>query len=161
MRHLGKVFNLWKGIFAALVAIVLLLTNGLSILKIYEDENRRFWKIVLACGVVLTLITCVYVFVKKSAAGAGFRSDKKFLFPKRIRYTALTIALATVLGMLWVEISRRPIPSSNKTIILVSNFDSLDGQNYGVTEKIIEQLRSQTSDYADVSIEALNRSLTA
>ena len=124
MGQLGKVFDLWKRILAALVAIFVFLTNGFSILKIYEDENRRFWKIVLACGVALTLITCLYVFVKKSSAGAGFRTERKYLFPKRMRYPALAIALitaATVLGVLLLGVSRRSTPPPNKTIILVSN----------------------------------------
>ena len=51
--------------------------------------------------------------------------------------------------------------SQGRFIILVADFKSLDGKNYGVTESLIERLREATAEYSDIEIKALNSSITA
>lgn len=54
-----------------------------------------------------------------------------------------------------------PQSLQGKFIILVADFKSLDGKNYGVTESLIERLREATAEYSDIEVKALNSSITA
>jgi tetratricopeptide (TPR) repeat protein len=48
-----------------------------------------------------------------------------------------------------------------KFIILVADLKNLDGNNYGVTESILERLREETAEYPDIEVKALNSSISA
>lgn len=48
-----------------------------------------------------------------------------------------------------------------KTIVLVTNFKSLEDEDYAVTETIIDQLRDATKGYGDIQIQGLGESITA
>jgi tetratricopeptide (TPR) repeat protein len=54
-----------------------------------------------------------------------------------------------------------PQSPQGKFIILVADFKSLDGKNYGVTESLIERLREATTEYSDIEVKALNSSISA
>ncbi len=54
-----------------------------------------------------------------------------------------------------------PQSPPGKFIILVADFKSLDGKNYGVTESLLEQLREATAEYSDIEVKALNSSISA
>jgi hypothetical protein len=48
----------------------------------------------------------------------------------------------------------------DKIIILVANFDGPEPQKYGVTDKILNNLRQALLPYEDVQVEALGRPIT-
>lgn len=50
--------------------------------------------------------------------------------------------------------------NSDSTIVLVANFRGPDPQNYLVADKLIQKLRSATSDYPDISIQPLDETIT-
>ena len=44
-------------------------------------------------------------------------------------------------------------------IIVVADFDSLDGKNYGITENLLLKLREATKQYPDIEIQALDETI--
>ena len=99
---------------------------------------------------------------KSYSALKGKQIHKQNAFSRMKRHIALTVAvvltgIATFCALYW-----RPIkpPPSNKTIILIADFQSLDGQNYGVTEKIIEQLRDATKSFPNIEVQSLKQTIT-
>lgn len=168
MDNLKALRDFFKSIGVGVLAIVGFLTGLVSFVQLLRNETTVLWVTLLFISVLVLWLVCFYVFLKKGSTErkAGFKIQKKqqiYLFSKRARNFALVgligvPALSFAGYQAWRYIRSLP---SDKTIILVANFDSLDGQNYGVTEKIIEQLRDETDQYPDIQINALGKSVTA
>jgi tetratricopeptide (TPR) repeat protein len=92
--------------------------------------------------------------------GVAFRVDENIL--ERLR--KLGAGIKTIQALRLKVRAEKPVDaaiSSEKITILVADFKSLNEQNYGVTEILIQQLRDATKDYSDVEVEALNSPITA
>jgi tetratricopeptide (TPR) repeat protein len=168
MNNLRALIDFFKSIGVGLLAIIGFLTSIVSFIQSLRSEDTTLWNTLLLCGVSTLWLTCIYVFFKKVSPDrkAGFRSQK--IHPSHsFTSQARRIALVGMIGVpvfsftgyqVWQHIRSLP---PDKTIILIANFESLDGQNYGVTERIIEQLRDETAQYPDVQVNALGKSVTA
>src|ERR1043166_1242261 len=123
-------------------------------------------------GIVLFLMlvweVALFVILKRRASQVysvkkGKQARIEHLFGARSRALALASAVVLSVGSgLWYFRQRSPQKApSNRTIIMVADFQSLDGRNFGVTEKLIEQLRESTKEFPDIDVQALNRSISA
>jgi tetratricopeptide (TPR) repeat protein len=157
-----------KKIGAGVLAIGGFLTGVVGFIKFWRNEQSLVWLLILVCGVGILWLICFYVFFSRTPREktVGFQADvpeRGYSFSRNRRYVALLgvflIPIFCVAGVLSIR-HFRSLPSE-KTIIMVANFESLDGQNYGVTEKILEQLRSETERFSDVEIKAAKDSVTA
>jgi len=123
-------------------------------------------------GLIFLLLVCweiaLYILFRKTSthtysAVKSKQTHKKYLFAKRTRF--LTLASITIItsayiicAYYWQRIPDRP---NAKTIILVADFQSLDGQNYGVTEKIIEDLHDALRSFPGIEVQALKQTIVA
>src|SRR4030095_15666523 len=57
----------------------------------------------------------------------------------------------------WLYVQRLP---AKHIIVLVADFDGPDPKTYGVTERVIRQLRQATERYTDIEIRAFNKPIT-
>jgi tetratricopeptide (TPR) repeat protein len=168
MSNLRALIDFFKSIGVGLLAIIGFLTSIVSFIQSLRSEDTLLWNVLLLCGVSIFWLTCFYVYFRKVSHDrkAGFKAQKihpTHSFTRRARRIALIgifgVPVFSFIGyQVWQHIRSLP---PDKMIILVANFESLDGQNYGVTEKIIEQLRDETAQYPDVQISALSKSVTA
>lgn len=168
MSNLRALRDFFKSISVGVLAVVGFLTSIVSSIQLLRNENTILWITLLASGVIVLWLTCFYIYFKKTSPErrVGFKGKQThsiYSFTKRARITALVgmigVPLFSFAGyQAWQYIRSLP---ADKTIILIANFESLDGQNYGVTEKIIEQLRDETGQYPDVQVNALGKSVTA
>lgn len=164
---LRALLNFLRSIGTSLLAVFGFLTAAIALLQLWRTENSLFWPVLLLFGVIVLWLSCFYIFFKKASPNksVGFNAqstEDAHIFGRKSRFIARIGIVATPLlfatGFFVVQYFRN-LPSG-KTVIMVANFNSLDGQNYGVTEKIIEQLRRETLHYADVEIHSLNASIT-
>lgn len=103
----------------------------------------------------------------------GQKSTVKKLgvWPRLAFAGALTMLLVPKLGFVLEHRtdSRREAASSleeqnghhNKIILLVANYSSTSGENYGVTELLLERLRDASSEFPDIEVKALGETITA
>jgi tetratricopeptide (TPR) repeat protein len=83
--------------------------------------------------------------------------------PKTIRALQVILNVQAILDKTPKKRRTPPIvppPPPKGIIILVADFKSLSERNFGVTEKIIQQLRVATSEYSDISVQALGQPVT-
>lgn len=145
--------------------------------KLFVDKDAGLVTLIsLAIGILLLLGICLYYArfwkpEKQDRGSSAFEpsSDeqvkaqaKKERRRRRVRRLAVAgLILLPILSFsgvaVWQYLQRLP---SKDIIILVADFDGPDPKIYGVTEKVINQLRQATENYADVKIQALNKSIT-
>jgi len=167
-QNLRGLADFFRNIGASLLAIGGFLTGIVAVIQLLRNENSVTGLVLLAIALSSVWLTCFYVVYKKSPRDktAGFKSRSTQSFysfekPKRIIALAGVFMLPVLYAAGYFVIRNRRNISSDKIIILVANFESLDGQNYGVTEKILEQLRFETEHYSDVHVQALKTAVTA
>jgi hypothetical protein len=146
--------------FTLVVGAILGLTNWLG------GNTITAIHIVLIAFLLIFWEITLYIYFRKTVVHKysprhGKQVHKQHLFSKRKRYLALATAIITTglcaTGMFyWRQVTNRP---TNKIIILVADFQSLDGQNYGVTEKIIEQLRDAVKPFPSIEIQGLKQTI--
>jgi len=168
-HNLKALLDFIKSIGATVLAVAGFLATTISLVQLSRLENSIFWLVLLVFGVGVLWLTCFYVVFKKKPAekSVGFNTQSpeavRYVFGKKTRSIGLigilTVPVLCGTGYFAIRYIRN-LPS-HKTIIMVANFESLDGQNYGVAEKIIEDLRRETMQYGDVEIRGLNMSITA
>ena len=128
--------------------------------------------VIFTSGLWLSLF---YVYFKKRKTGGLYvdasssepRPVKKPLYPEWVRrlafYGIFAIPILTTISLAGWEIYQN-LPS-DKTIILIADFDGPDSKNYGVTEIIIEKLRdvtrASTKKHNDVEVHGLGETITA
>lgn len=167
-HNLKGLADFLRNIGASLLAIGGFLTGVIALVQLWRNENSLFWWVLLVIAASIVWLTCFYVVFKKTSRDrtAGFKSQStqrfySFAKPKRViaLFGIFTLPVLYATGYFFIE-QIRNIPS-DKTIILVANFESLDGQNYGVTEKVLEQLTLETEQYTNVQVRALKTAVTA
>jgi tetratricopeptide (TPR) repeat protein len=162
-----KLFDFLNRIRGGILTFFAFFTAILGGIQLLRGETGLFWIFSLFISIGILWLSSFYVYFKRTepAKSAGFvsqESERKYLFSRRIRYLALigiiSLPALTITGLIgWKYINNLP---SDKITILVANFEGPD-QTYGVTEKIIEQLREEVKQFPDIQIQALGRPITA
>lgn len=172
--------SLWaflNQVSAPILAGISLISGIYGFVKLFVDKDAGLVTLIsLAIGVLLLLGICLYYArfwkpEKHDRGRSAFEpsSDeqvkaqaKKERRRKRVRRSAVAglillpiLSLSGVVG--WQYFQSLP---AKDIIVLVAEFDGPDPKTYGVTEKVINQLRQATENYADVRVEALNKSIT-
>lgn len=105
------------------------------------------WPRLAFAGALTMLLIPKLGFVLEQGAGRGWGTDPSSNSASEQR----------------TEDSQQALSSSqqNKIILLVANFSSTTGENYGVTELLLERLRDATSEFPDIEVKALGETITA
>jgi tetratricopeptide (TPR) repeat protein len=162
---------------ALILAVISFIAGVYGFVKLFADKDAGLVTLIsLTVAILLLLVVCLYyarfwqperqyqtqlAFSPPSEEEAKAQA-KKARHRKWIRGSALAgtilipiLSLSAVAGWLYVK----SLPAK-KIIVLVADFDGPDPKTYGVTETVIGQLRQATAKYADVEIQALNKSIT-
>jgi tetratricopeptide (TPR) repeat protein len=161
--------------FALVISIALYLTLLIiGFLSLWRDGAGFVPLLLLTVGSGLLSLTCLYYawfwkpevqdnsppIPEGSAAEEQVkRQQTKQRSRQQIRRLAIVgffaVPLLTCAGFLgW-----RSLPPP-KVLLLIANFDGVDPQKYQVTENILRNLRKATEPYADVKVQALDKSIT-
>jgi len=114
--------------------------------------NIGFWSInwLVFCNIFLWGC-CVYIWLNKKSTPTYHRPT----YPKgRYFFLAFTIIITILTAGFWVHFQN---VLSKQIIVLVANFDDNENNNLHITNDIIKQLKSATSKYPDVKIQALDQ----
>jgi tetratricopeptide (TPR) repeat protein len=157
--------DLRQHVLGWLFALLSLAADSLAVIQWLRDEFGKFTIVLLAIGISSLWLGLFYIYFKKQPETSKLSGDlvKRPIFPSWVRRLALSgifavpiLAVAGVFG--WKYYQSRP---SDKIIVLVTDFEGPDPQNYRVTETIIEQLREAIKKYTDVQVSALSQTVTA
>lgn len=145
----------------SIISLVLIVYGAL---KMFKDEPRLGATSLFLVGIAgLLSVLCVVLFGKKSRVSKITGEQyQEHIYSQRARRLArrgliiIPLSLSAVFGA-WYYFRTLP---SDKTIVLVAEFDGPEPKKYRVTENIIRRLREATEKYDDISIEALNEVIT-
>jgi tetratricopeptide (TPR) repeat protein len=157
-----------KRIGAGILALTGLLSGLYGLVQLTRGDSGVLTVLALVIFIGGLWLISIYAYFRKASplSRVGFTASRpsgKFFYSSRVRHLsfagiiAIPILVSCTLGI-WMYIRNLP---SDKTIILIADFPSLDGENYGVTEKIIEQLRASTTQFPDLKVETLKQPITA
>lgn len=148
-----------------ILALISLSADALAVLQWLRDDIGKFTVALLAIGVSSLWLGLFYIHAKKQSEPNILSGEitKRPLFPTWARRLALSGIFALPLFALagfWGWKYYQSLPS-DKTIILVADFEGPDPQSYRVTETIVEQLREATKKYPEIKVKALGEIITA
>lgn len=157
------------GQVSSVIGFLTLIAGAASSLVVWlGGDSKAAVYVVIVVAVVLTWEIALFVLLKKRtsqtySAKKGKQSQSEYFFSRGNRFFALGAALVLTTGLGWWSLhhSHSQKPPSNRTIIVVADFQSLDGNSYGVTEKLLEQLRESTKEFPDIEVQALKRAISA
>ena len=139
----------------------------LGLTKWLRGDTETAVFIVLYALILIAWQIALFICFKKAStsnydARRGRQLSKKYAYSRTRRYfslgAAFTLTILVFVGRSYF-IQWRNSPS-DKNIILIADFPSLDGRNYAVTEKIIMQLRNAIDQFQDIQIQALSKPIT-
>ncbi len=114
--------------------------------------NIGFWSInwLVFCNIFLWGC-CIYIWLNKKSTPTYHGPT----YPKgRYFFLAFTIIITILTAGFWVHFQN---VLSKQIIVLVANFDDNENNNLHITNDILKQLKSATSKYPDVKIQALDQ----
>lgn len=115
------------------------------------------------CLGILWLIALYVLFARvQSSLVTGDDKPRIKKFSRKVRRVAriAAIALPIVCIAFAAYIYYSAVPPK-PFIIVVADFDSLDGKNYGITENLLQKLRESTQQFPDIEIQGLNETIGA
>ncbi len=148
-----------------ILALISLSADALAVLQWLRDDIGKFTPIFVTIGLSSLWLGLFYIYAKKQSEPNVLTGEvtKRPLFSPMARGFSLsgTIVLPLcALAGFWGWRYYQSLPT-NKTIILVADFEGPDPQSYRVTETIVEQLREATKKYPEVQVKALGEMITA
>jgi tetratricopeptide (TPR) repeat protein len=162
---------------ALILAVISFISAVYGFVKLFGDQDAGLITLIsIAMGVLLLLGICLYYarFWKPERQDKGNSAfspltDQQVRTQAKIERQRKQIRRSAIAGIILIPILScagvtawfylQGLPAKN-VIVLVAEFDSPDAKTHGITETIIRQLRQATEKYADVEIQALNKSVT-
>lgn len=149
-------------------AVTGFLTGLINFIILLRGDRALATVILLGAGAAMLLGSLIYLRVSRVAsARTTVRKGRETLWEHRYSQRVRRLAIVGILVMplvgaagygIWRQWRKAP---PNRIVILIADFESVDGEGYGVTQQVIEQLRSAVAQYAEVEIQALDRIITA
>lgn len=165
---MGDNFSLpepFKTMFGWIAAIAGVLTSIVGFVLFWQGNKEIVSTVSLATGGISLWASCFYVRLARKHRTKKQNLQNKlgdYLYSKQLRNIAYVgifavpiFALIGISGYSWIK--NQP---SNKTIILVANFDGPDPEIYRVTDFVLEKLSEATQDYPYIKIVPLQQTIT-
>lgn len=162
---------------ALILAVISFISGVYGFVKLFADRDAGLITLIsISMGVLLLLCVCLYYarFWKPERQDKGNLAfspltDQQVRAQAKIERQRKQVRRSAIAGLILIPILScagvatwfyiQSLPAKN-VIVLVAEFDSPDAKTHGVTETVIRQLRQTTEKYADVEIQALNKSIT-
>ncbi|MGB3295340.1 MAG: tetratricopeptide repeat protein [Phormidesmis sp.] len=171
-------FGVWlQGLGGGVIFVIGLVTTLVNFVKLRQGNAGLVTVVLLGVGVLLVLLACLY-FVRfwqpeqedespklllPAPRGKQEKQQRKQEKKRKVirRLAAVGLVLVPLLvaggGLGWRYVQSLP---SDQVVILVADFDGPDTQNNRITEEILKGLRQRTQNYEDVTVEALEETVT-
>ncbi len=171
-------FGAWlQGLGGGVIFVIGLVTTLVSFVKLWQGDAGLVTVVLLGVGVLLVWLACLYFarfwqpeqedessqIVLPAPRGKQEKQqqkqEKKRKAIRRLAVVGLVLVPLLVAGggLGWRHVQSLP---SDEVVILVADFDGPDTQNNRITETILQRLRQKTQDYEDVTVEALEETVT-
>ncbi|MDQ1639566.1 MAG: hypothetical protein QOF62_2905 [Pyrinomonadaceae bacterium] len=161
-------FGFTKTAFGWITAVGGFITALVSFIKLLSGDARLVIYILLAIAGLVLWGSCFYMYFlkKKDRMKPGVTSRvpaKVNAFPPRVRRIAwwgmlVVPGLALLGGLIQLYYAYKP---SDKIVVTVANFQSLDSSISATTERLLAQLREATKHYeSDIKIDPLQKAIT-
>ena len=139
------------------VGIIGSIAAGVTVAFFYEVS-------ILWIFLAILWLIALYVLFAKVQPSLVTGDDKTRIkkFSGKVRRVARVAAIAVPIGCIGFAAYRYYSAVPPKPfIIVVADFDSLDGKNYGITENLLLKLREATRQFPDIEIQELNQTIGA
>lgn len=162
---------------AFILAVISFISGVYGFVKLFADKDAGLvTSISLTVGVLALLGVCLYYARfwrpgrqdQGQPASAPISAEQTQAQAKKERHRQWVRRLATA-GLILIPILSlfgvagwfyvQSLPAKN-VIVLVADFDGPDAKAYRVTDTVIGQLRQAAKRYADIEVQALDRSIT-